>query len=135
VVVVSREGEQELSPADLDFVSGVLKPRLRKIAGLPEHSHGQESDRRSRSDPPVIVRMRAFDDPVAGKLLMSSDRKATLIVLEVANDFFSRLNQPTIREIEDALECFYNFLSAPAMTQAEMTRALRKLCVPAPIRR
>jgi len=105
VVVVSRVGGGELEPADLEFVSEILKARLETIGpagGNPavERGGGETSPATER---PLISKIRAFDDDFVGSLMMSDDRQATLVILELTTDYASHRNRPTIAAIEGLL--------------------------------
>lgn len=116
VVVVSRQSDDGLRDDDKDFITDVLKPRLQEIAdgetGLPDRGMKQGKESKSGKSPsiekddtdtPVVSRIRAFDAEVVGSLLMSNDRKATLVILELSTDYAAARNRPTIQATEELL--------------------------------
>jgi len=89
VVIVVRRHKKEIQPGDEEFIEDVLKPRLEEIA------------RDLLKDPNLEV--RTFKDPTAGRLLVSQDREASLVILPLKNEFLDWANQPIIDRIERLL--------------------------------
>jgi RND superfamily putative drug exporter len=112
VIVASRESGAELNHQDKQFITDFLKPRLETIAqgdqGLPKKAAKENETSKSgkavNEDRPLISRIRAFDAEVVGSLLVSNDRRATLVILELTSDYADRRNRPVIHAIEEALE-------------------------------
>jgi RND superfamily putative drug exporter len=116
VLVLSRAGS---SPgqlqSDLKFIEDDLYPSLRQIA---EAEGGLASERVASDEPlfdgegsappaprpkkrSIIARIRTPNAPGAGALLVSPDRRALLVVVELATEFLSKENWPTITRVED----------------------------------
>jgi RND superfamily putative drug exporter len=92
VLVVSRENnESGLLDQDRKFITDVLTPELGEIAASSE----QES---------IVTQILTFEEPGLGALLVSPDKKATLIVVELTTEFLNRLNEPTLSKIEDLVD-------------------------------
>ena len=49
----------------------------------------------------IIARIRTPNAPGLGALLVSEDKKALLVVLELTTDFLAKRNWPTIAKVED----------------------------------
>jgi RND superfamily putative drug exporter len=89
LVIVVRRHRKEIQPGDEEFIEDVLKPRLETLA------------REQLNDPGVEV--RTFKDPTAGRLLVSQDREASLVILPLKNEFLDWANKPIIDRIERLL--------------------------------
>ena len=112
VIVVSckAEGEQ-LNDDDHRFIDEVLAAALVELAesmgGLAKEEEEEEegddverqesSEVRSRS---LINDVRTFSDRKIGKLLESSDGRASLVIVELTAEFLNRENRETIDAIE-----------------------------------
>lgn len=128
VVIVARRltGDQGLTGDDLDFIDdedessdrkNVLADRLRQIAleqaGQPAENGGKNKDESDEEDEHPesgdfgpssnIHRIRTFRDKTFGHLLLSADKKATLVYVELRHEFMDAANKPTIRTIEHLL--------------------------------
>jgi RND superfamily putative drug exporter len=112
VLVLHRDGPPDLR-ADLAFLADVLEPGLRRIAadegGLaaePAPTTGDLFDGDSANKPAapprrsVMYRIRTPNAPGAGALLVSPDRRALLVVVELTAEFGSHANWPAIRRVE-----------------------------------
>ena len=109
VIVVSckAEGEQ-LNDDDHRFIDEVLAAALVELAesmgGLAKEEDAgddveqlESSEVRSRS---LINDVRTFSDRKIGKLLESSDGRASLVIVELTAEFLNRENRETIDAIE-----------------------------------
>ncbi len=122
VIVVSRESSGGLQSHDLQFITETVKPRLTEIAGRPENGADGSSNSKSKvSENQVISRIRAYDDKGVGVLLKSRDRHATLVILEMTNDFASRKNNPAIRAVENLFDELRRQNLIPAGLSIEFT--------------
>ncbi len=122
VIVINRVDGNELTDEDRTFVSEILKPRLRAIAdeesrpgGLGEKSAGGATPR------PLVARIRAFDDEVIGPLMVSDDRQATVVIVELVTDYGSHRNRPFIAAIEGLLAELARDHLAPAGIEVGLT--------------
>jgi RND superfamily putative drug exporter len=114
VIVFQRtEGGGPDLERDQRFIDDTVEPGLRQIAaeegGLAsqpapseEPLFGTES---TPKQPPakrsIIDRIRTPTSPNGGAFLVSEDRRALLVVVELTTDFLSDANQPTIKKIEN----------------------------------
>src|SRR5258707_200786 len=78
IVLALVRDDAPLQIQDKKFIGGVLEPRLRSATTPKE-------DQRS-----AVTRIRPLLDPGAGALLESRDKKATLVVVELATPFLDR---------------------------------------------
>ncbi|MDB5388067.1 MAG: hypothetical protein JWM11_3713 [Planctomycetaceae bacterium] len=88
IVIVMQHPSSGIDDADRDFISKTLVPRLEDIQQEPDS---------------IILKIRDFDDNQVGKLLDSADNKATLIIVELKNEFLDHRNRPTIDRIQDLI--------------------------------
>ncbi len=114
VIVITRQGDRRLEEQDLQFITQVLKPHLQTIATAErapakrdaaettKTGSGAEGD--GADDGPIVWRICAFDDKAIGSLLISDDRRATLVVVALTDDFYSRRNRSTIAAVEGLLD-------------------------------
>jgi RND superfamily putative drug exporter len=101
VIVVSREGDRrELIEEDRRFIADQLRPGLSRIANEENGSAADRSGHARRPDP-VIARILTYQDAEAGPLLVSEDRRASLVVVDLTTDFLSRRNIPVVEKVED----------------------------------
>ncbi len=123
VVVVAREKKPGLESQDLNFITETLKPRLRRVTGLKDDSADKKTSAAAEADdpPPLVLRMRAFDDKGVGALLMSHDRQATLLILEMTNDFASEKNHPFIQAVESLIADLRQQEAVPDGLSIELT--------------
>lgn len=84
-VLILHRPDKPLTDQDRSFVEQTLTPRLLAL----------QTDSGS-----IISKVRDFNDNQIGKLLDSHDGKATLVVVELKNDFLDLRNTPTIARIE-----------------------------------
>jgi RND superfamily putative drug exporter len=106
VIVVARHSDRGLEENDFAFITDVLKPRLAAIADAASDQTGQVTKPNSRPTDagPIVWRICSFDDEAIGSLLVSGDRRATLVILGLTGDFFARQNRPTVGAIEGLLD-------------------------------
>ncbi len=86
LVVWRRQGT--LSDADEDFIDDGLSARLWHLA---------------EDQPSLVKNIRTLGEPGAGALLVSPDRAATLIVLELSTPFTTRQNWPLVDQVEEVI--------------------------------
>ena len=89
-VVLSRPTEQ-LGADDRRFVDKVLAPAVEDLA-------------LNEQDSTLVTRIRTPADDEGGILLVSPDKQATMIVLEVEAAFQDRRNNPLVEHIEQLLQ-------------------------------
>ena len=89
VVIVVRHESAHLDDRDREFITDILVPRLQAIQKEPGS---------------IIGKVRAFDDPQIGQLLVSEDKKASLVIVELTTEFLEHKNRPTIEMIERLID-------------------------------
>jgi putative drug exporter of the RND superfamily len=92
VVLILVRDDVPLQPQDKKFVHDVLAPALNSATA-------SEAGER-----PIVSRVRTLADPGAGALLLSGDKRATLVVIELATPFLDRRNVPVVERVEDRLK-------------------------------
>lgn len=103
VVVVTRKDEQKLELNDLAIVDETLIPRLQEIADTVMIGVDRAGVEGGPATQPAIVSIHGSNDEGFGSLLRSLDEKATLVIVEMKEDFFSKRNRPVIEKIEGLL--------------------------------
>lgn len=117
VIVVRRATrEQGLHPKDLEFVDDgtalepssqprTLRQHIEAVAraegGLAKPSEPSQAS--TESQPSIISGITTYQDKRIGRLLLSEDRKATLVIVELTTEFLENRNAATIQKIEDLL--------------------------------
>jgi RND superfamily putative drug exporter len=117
VLVLSRTGPGRGGRAgDLQFIQDVLEPGLRRIAEAEGGLAGQPApsdeplfgDEPRPAGPPskrsIIARIRTPNAPGGGRLLLSPDGRALLVVVELTTEFLAKENWPTITRVEGLVE-------------------------------
>ena len=115
VVIVVRHLPGGLVEEDEQFITDVLEPRLIRIAersgGLATESDSDENHAKTPSasggepkEKPIIARIRTFDGGIVGELLVSPDKKASLVIVELTTEFQEKRNRPVIAEIERLID-------------------------------
>jgi RND superfamily putative drug exporter len=118
VLVVSREEDATgLRDQDKKFIAQILTPALKKMAeeegspaaqdagsgaGVAGGDIPSEGNRPASTalGQPVIARIRAPEDPGVGALLLSRDKRAALVLVELTTPFLDRRNWATVEKIE-----------------------------------
>ncbi|MCA8983747.1 MAG: MMPL family transporter [Planctomycetaceae bacterium] len=97
-------GEQDRDrKSDYDFIDNDLRPALQNILKtfeLGEHANGQIP---SEATPFADSAVTTFSDKLLGPLLISRDKKASLVFVELPNDFMDVRNAYLLDEIESLL--------------------------------
>jgi RND superfamily putative drug exporter len=132
VIVVKRESrpqglitDEELAQlkredkvSDFEFVETILKPRLEELVtkvigqGLVNEQKNETKEAaisnkdtlkepNEKADSQVV---RTYTDPAIGALLTSEDNKATLVTIELTNDFLDYRNAKLIEECERLID-------------------------------
>jgi RND superfamily putative drug exporter len=89
VVIVVRHESAELDDQDDDFIENHLAEGLRQL----KNESGS-----------VIAEVRTSKDPLIGKLLISQDHKAALVIVELTTEFLEHHNRTTINKIEQLID-------------------------------
>ncbi len=110
--LTSREdfGERDQDrKSDFEFIDDDLRPALEEILHtfqLQEHAIGK---RTSKETPFADSAVTTFSDKLLGPLLLSRDRQASLVFVELPNDFMDVRNAYLLKEIERLLYEDANF--------------------------
>ncbi len=100
VVVVIRRVSSKLVEKDFDFIRNILVPELEKIR-TNEKLFSARSGKRNEDKTSLIADIRSFSDSGVGKLLISEDGKASLVVLDLKSEFMEWRNKPLLDAIEE----------------------------------
>jgi RND superfamily putative drug exporter len=109
IVLVDPSGQVERNKK---FIDDMLEPKLRKIAkeegGLVGEAGNNEPLFSTEPTPEpkrlLIQSIRTPNSPGVGALLVSEDRKALLVAVELTNEFLSDTNWPTIGRVESLVD-------------------------------
>jgi putative drug exporter of the RND superfamily len=128
VIVLHRPGSKgTYLDADKRFVNDVLEPNLRKITGLADAPKPAADDSPFSNDAPPpavngpVLRMRTPNAAGIGDLLVSPDREAMLIVLDLSHGFLSETNAPIVAAIEKCLDALRSDGAVPNGMQLNLT--------------
>jgi putative drug exporter of the RND superfamily len=89
VVALSRE-DREILDTDRQFISQILTPRLDELAIA---GHGEA----------IVSQILTSEDTDAGVLLISPDKKATLVVVELTTEFLDRSSALVADQVEELI--------------------------------
>ena len=93
-----------LRDRDFSFIEQSVKPGLLQIAeaegGLAAQADAAPTDGDHRS---IMAIIRTSKDPGSGALLVSEDKKATLVVVELTTELLQHRNRSTLKKIDDLL--------------------------------
>ncbi|HEV3119054.1 MAG TPA: MMPL family transporter, partial [Gemmataceae bacterium] len=93
VLVLAREQNSAgLGEQDQKFIAQVLTPALKAIA--------QEAGDGGSDVEPVIARIRTPEEPGVGALLLSRDKKAALVLVELRTRYLDQRNSPALEKVE-----------------------------------
>jgi putative drug exporter of the RND superfamily len=110
-VLLLRRKDRELGKADFAFVErdllpglkeiqkqegGRARPELDKAAGGSEDPESLDFDKNR----PIIAAIHTFKEPGTGGLLISEDRKATLVIVELTSELLERRNEATLAHVD-----------------------------------
>jgi RND superfamily putative drug exporter len=99
--IILYRSDGVLSHEDFDFIKKSVAPGLLRIAQEEGGLADQVGDATNTKS--IIGIIRTFDDPGIGALLVSEDKKATLIVLELTTELLQYNNWDTLQKIDDLL--------------------------------
>ena len=118
VVIVRRESSEDgLLETDKQFIEDELRPRLEKIASeeasnlyaLPllknqQTSTGATDVVATDAESERSITVRTFSDKSVGRLLNSTDNKASLVLLELPTEFLDARNMPLVKRVQDLID-------------------------------
>jgi RND superfamily putative drug exporter len=110
IAVVLWRDEARLASEDKQFITGVLAPRLEALFTSAEVDQ-----------PSLLTRIRTLADRGSGALLVSPDRKASLILMELRSPFIDAKNSPIVAKIEKTLARVRAEEAVPQGLQMEVT--------------
>ena len=90
-----------LRDGDRDFLSETLIPEIRRIAEVVPSDGEAASDTGSG---PQIRSIWTYQDDKLGPLLVSTDKKAMMVVVELDSEFMDRSNAPLLSRLEELVE-------------------------------
>ncbi|WP_437204826.1 MMPL family transporter [Planctomicrobium sp. SH664] len=108
VIVLERpERKSGINDADRAFISETLIPALHEIQRTTPAGH-RDLLKSSFSEIPeseqVIAAVATYDDRRIGPLLVSQDKQATLVVIDLKTEFLNRKNVVVLHRVEDLLK-------------------------------
>ena len=127
VIVAEREEQTGLTEDDEAFITDALQPGLEKVRddvnALPKPADGlpKKTDEAGVPDTRIVGDIRTFATRGIGELLVSHDRKATLITLELAMDFQDIHNWPIVEKVETLISELQKEGKAPKGLKLSLT--------------
>lgn len=122
VVVLARDDQQPMDEADFSFIEETLKPRLQQLmpaeaddaeeegeantgteAGNDAETSEPAASRPSHLTYPEITRVRTPGSREIGKLLISRDKQAALVIVDLNLDFMGHEVRRSVTAVEDVL--------------------------------
>lgn len=115
VIVLERDDGQKLNDEDHAFIEEVLKPRLQSLMPaqtedeeVSSNSPEQEAEKEKAAEKqaevfPEISRVRTPGSREIGKLLISRDEQAALVIVDLTLDFMGREVRRPVAAVEQVL--------------------------------
>jgi putative drug exporter of the RND superfamily len=104
IVIVLSRAKEELRDEDRTFVKNVVKPALMQLAaeegGLADQDQRPGEAALGAGKTPIVAAIRTLDDPGSGVLLVSPNRRATLVVLGLTTELLEYRNWPIVKNVE-----------------------------------
>jgi len=116
VIVLERDDGQKLSEDDQTFIEELLKPRLQSLMPpdtedreVSENTPEQEAEKEEAAEShaetyPEISRVRTPGSREIGKLLISHDGQAALVIVDLTLDFMGREVRRPVTAVEQVLK-------------------------------
>jgi len=117
LVLVLRRQDRELSQEDKDFVTRDLQPGLVQIQqeeGGPARPQADIRAKGSDEQRPIIAAIHTFKEPGSGGLLLSQDRKAMLVVVELNCELLEHRLWSTLANVDALLTRLQDAGKTPA---------------------
>jgi RND superfamily putative drug exporter len=104
-LIAAEDIDDEERIGDWEFVSDYLAPRIRLAVGFDENSdEPPEADAAKPVEERLVVQdIKGFWTPGFGTQFMSFDNAATLVKIELRNEFLNNANREVISAVEDLL--------------------------------
>lgn len=113
IVIVATRKDQLLQDEDRAFIKNVAQFDLRKLAeaegGLAEPNGAGKAQATS-----IIADISSFDTPGIGGLLVSSDRHATIILIDLTTELLDGRNWPVVGKVEQLIQRWGQLGQVPA---------------------
>lgn len=90
IVIVVRRYKPPILPEDEQFIEEVLRPRLEQI--------------RDEIIKNPKLQVKTFTDPLVGRMLVSENKQASLVVMPLDREFLEWSNVPTIKAVEKLIQ-------------------------------
>jgi RND superfamily putative drug exporter len=106
IVIVATRRNDVLQPQDRAFITDTLRPALLHLAAnngglaMPE---GAVVSNPEKAHIPIIASVRTLADKGVGLLLVSEDKHATLVVVDLTSELLEVRNWPIVAEVESIL--------------------------------
>lgn len=125
VIVAHRaDGSKELTQTDRTFLANTLKPAIEQLAadegGLAKSTEISRS-KNGQSRHSIIAQVLTPSDRVMGPLLVSADRKAALVIVDLTTDYQENRNWPVIEKIENLISSLKRDNQAPPQLELSLT--------------
>jgi len=116
VIVLERADGQKMNEEDFNFIEETLKPRLQSLMppnttdtevseNNPEQvEEKREADQAPHQTYPEISRVRTPGSREIGKLLISHDEKAALVIVDLNLDFMGREVRAPVAAVEEIMK-------------------------------
>ncbi len=118
VVIVVNRADEELRPEDRTFIKDIVKPALVRLAqeegGFADKDEPSAATNPDAEKTPIVAALRTLDDPGSGPLLVSANRRATLVVLELTSELLEYRNWPILAKIETLMATWRSQGQVPA---------------------
>src|SRR5262245_29520345 len=108
VVIVMRRADEPLRAEDKAFIRDELEPALDELAfqgGTPSDDDPAAAKAAAGEEPTArIARIQTMHSKVTGPLLISRDRKATVVEIDLTTQYQDRRSWLSVKEIEHLVE-------------------------------
>lgn len=116
VVVARREEPNGLTDQDREFLTETLSPELQKIKDEFNGADHTETDKKG-----LVSQIQSFADQGIGKLMISEDRMASLISVDLSTYFQDVRNREIVRRVEAAVTSAANSSKLPEGLKLDLT--------------
>jgi RND superfamily putative drug exporter len=121
IVIVLCRTDQELRDEDRSFVRDVVKPNLLQLAEEEGGLADEITPTKSTGTPPLIADIRTLLDRGMGALLVSADRQATLVLVELTTELLEIRNWPIVAKVEKLIAQWRERGQVPAGLELSLT--------------
>ncbi len=124
VIVVRRDEESGLTDADRHFIDDKLKPAVEQIRDRLNSSTqvaGGTTRSAAATDTPLITDIHTYSDRGIGELLVSHDRRSSLVTIDLSTDFQDSHNWPPVQSVAKMIDDFAHSNELPNGLQLALT--------------